>query len=290
MGRMSNDEQPLDVNNTNLVVGVRYDFADQTYFYKTSSKDIYKVGDHVIIENMRGLDLGVVCIKAFNHQFEEEVFAALTPIIRMATKEDLAKHEEHRLEAKMAATIFNEETAKLHLDMNLIATNYTLDHSKVNFTYVSEERVDFRELLKVLSYKLRVRIELRQVGTRDRAKIIGGIGICGLPLCCTLFMNDFDGISIGKAKNQMLSLNIPKISGHCGKLICCLRFEDDNYTIAREKFPQLNSYIKIQNEEGRVGSINIFLETITIFDLSDGPKIITLAEYEKLKAKAGGNA
>jgi cell fate regulator YaaT (PSP1 superfamily) len=121
--------------------------------------------------------------------------------------------------------------------MRLISCEYTLDKAKVLFSYIADDRVDFRELLKVLASRLHTRIELRQIGARDKAKAIGGLGVCGLPLCCSTFLNEFDGISITRAKNQMLAINIPKLSGQCGKLVCCLKFEDDAYTDLRKEFP-----------------------------------------------------
>ena len=148
--------------------------------------------------------------------------------------------------------------------MRLITCEYTLDRSKVIFSYLADNRVDFRELLKVLAAQLHCRIELRQIGTRDKAKIVGGIGICGLPLCCSTFLNEFDGISINRAKNQMLSLNIPKLSGHCGKLICCLKYEDDAYTELKEGYPRLGTRIIYNNEQFKITSMNVLTRQIKL--------------------------
>ena len=153
--------------------------------------------------------------------------------------------------------------------MNFISCEYTLDKTKVILSYVADERVDFRELLKSLASRLHTRIELRQIGSRDKAKMIGGIGICGLPLCCSTFLNEFDGISINRAKNQMLAINIPKLSGHCGKLICCLKYEDDVYSEQRKNFPELGSKIFLDRIEYTVTGVNIISKVVKIENEED---------------------
>ena len=169
--------------------------------------------------------------------------------------------------------------------MYLISCEYTLDKSKVIFSYVADERVDFRELLKALASKLHTRIELRQIGARDKAKLIGGVGLCGLPLCCSTFLNEFDGISINRAKNQMLAINIPKLSGQCGKLICCLKYEDDAYTEERKKYPELGSKHFIDKVEFTVTGINILSRVVKIENEED-IKFLPLEDFYK---QAGGN-
>ena len=164
--------------------------------------------------------------------------------------------------------------------MNLISCEYTLDKSKVIFSYLADDRVDFRELLKVLASRLRTRIELRQIGSRDKAKMIGGLGVCGLPLCCSTFLNEFDGISINRAKNQMLAINIPKLSGQCGKLICCLKYEDDAYTEERKAFPELGTRYFIDKVEYTVTSINILSRVVKIENEED-IKFLPLEDFKK---------
>jgi len=164
--------------------------------------------------------------------------------------------------------------------MNLISCEYTLDKSKVLFSYLADDRVDFRELLKVLASKLHTRIELRQIGSRDKAKMIGGLGVCGLPLCCSTFLNEFDGISINRAKNQMLAINIPKLSGQCGKLICCLKYEDDAYTEERKAFPELGSRFFIDKTEYTVTSINILSRVVKV-ENEDDIKFLPLEDFIK---------
>ena len=164
--------------------------------------------------------------------------------------------------------------------MNLISCEYTLDKSKVLFSYLADDRVDFRELLKVLAAKLHTRIELRQIGSRDKAKMIGGLGSCGLPLCCSTFLNEFDGISINRAKNQMLAINVPKLSGQCGKLICCLKYEDDCYTEERKKYPDLGSRFFIDKVEYTVTNINILSGMVKI-ENEDDLKFMSLEDFTK---------
>ena len=188
--------------------------------------------------------------------------------------------EENIKLAKESFLICYKEVNNLGLDMNLISCEYTLDRTKVIISYLASERVDFRELLKVLAAKLKCRIELRQIGTRDKAKIIGGIGICGLQLCCTTFLNEFDGISINRAKNQMLSLNIPKLSGHCGKLICCLKYEDDTYTNLRKDFPNIGHKFNYNGTQYRVSSMNVITRIVKI-ETPDDVQFIPLDELKK---------
>ena len=162
--------------------------------------------------------------------------------------------------------------------MTLVSCEYTLDKSKVIFSYVADARVDFRELLKVLAVKLHTRIELRQIGPRDKSKLVGGIGSCGLTLCCSTFLNEFDGISIQRAKNQMLAINIPKLSGHCGKLICCLKYEDDAYLEARKTFPDLGTKVFIDKVEYTVTNINVISNVIKV-ENPDDIKFLTKKDF-----------
>ena len=170
------------------------------------------------------------------------------------------------------------EIEKLTLDMTLVSCEYTLDKSKVIFSYVADARVDFRELLKVLAVKLHTRIELRQIGPRDKSKLVGGIGSCGLTLCCSTFLNEFDGISIQRAKNQMLAINIPKLSGHCGKLICCLKYEDDAYVEARKTFPDLGTKVFIGKVEYTVSNVNVISNIIRV-ENADDIKFLTKKDF-----------
>ena len=180
-----------------------------------------------------------------------------------------------------AAKIFVIESEKLNLDMKLLTTEYTLDSTKVIFTYAAADRVDFRELLKVLSSKLKVRIELKQIAPRDRAQLVGGLGPCGLPLCCATFLGEFDGISLNRAKNQLLSINIPKLSGQCGKLMCCLKYEDDYYTEQKKLFPELNTKITYNNIEYKITSYNVLSKNVKL-ESEENIVTISLDEVNKI--------
>ena len=163
--------------------------------------------------------------------------------------------------------------------MNLISCEYNLDKSKVIFSYVADERGDFRELLKALASRLHTRIELRQIGSRDKAKLIGGIGLCGLPLCCATYLNEFDGISINRAKNQMLAINIPKLSGQCGKLMCCLKYEDDAYSDLKKDFPDIGAKVFVDKVQYEVTSINVISRMVKI-DNEDDSKFLSLEDFK----------
>ena len=243
-------------------IGVRFTGTSKAYYFGVATNDI-KSGDYVVVESVRGLEVAEVVvepqtIEKYNSSLE------LKPIIRIANDTDIYVHEENKRRAAEALRFCAEEVRELKLDMHLLNAEYTLDGSKITITYVAEDRVDFRDLLKILASKLRCRIELRQIGSRDKAKVIGGIGICGLPLCCSTFLSSFDGISISRAKNQMLSLNIPKLSGHCGKLICCLLFEDDQYSDLKKEFPKIGDRFVKDGNSYRINSFNVLSRMIKI--------------------------
>ena len=259
-------------------VGVKFQNTPRAYFFGVKDIEL-ALDDKVIVETIRGIELGVVAIEPISiDKYSNGLL--LKPILRKATDTDIKLAEINIKDAVFAMEICQAEVKKLNLDMNLISCEYTLDKSKVLFSYLADDRVDFRELLKVLASKLHTRIELRQIGSRDKAKMIGGLGACGLPLCCSTFLNEFDGISINRAKNQMLAINIPKLSGQCGKLICCLKYEDDAYTEERKRFPDLGSRFFIDKVEYTVTSINILSRIIKI-ENEDDIKFIPLDEFNK---------
>ena len=223
-------------------VPVRFKDAAKPYSFGTFDKDIKK-GQWVVVETAQGLEMGeaeadAVEISKYNLRMPQK------PIIRVATSYDLRCYEENSTYEDEAFDICNEEITALGLDMNLLNAQYTLDRSKVLFIYLADQRVDFRELLKKLGARLHCRIELRQIGERDKAKMVGGIGMCGMECCCRRFKNRFDIISINMAKNQLLALNTEKLSGMCGKLMCCLKYEDEDYKeLKRNGFARLASII-----------------------------------------------
>ncbi len=256
------EDTPQEQIKYDYYVAIKMNASAKAYFFSTNISDL-KIGEYVVIETVRGLELGKVDTEVLPME-KYKLTLELKPIIRRASEEDIANAKENLTLAQNALEICTREVKNLNLDMRLITCEYTLDRSKVIFSYLADNRVDFRELLKVLAAQLHCRIELRQIGTRDKAKIVGGIGICGLPLCCSTFLNEFDGISINRAKNQMLSLNIPKLSGHCGKLICCLKYEDDAYTELKEGYPRLGTRIIYNNEQFKITSMNVLTRQIKL--------------------------
>lgn len=266
---------------------VKFKNNNKTYFFKTEDQSI-KDNDLVIVETVIGLELGLIKgslkpISTLNFDID------IKPILRKATKEDIKQFKQNVSDEKYAIEIFNKYTKELNLDMDLIDAFYTLDKTKILYTYLSNDRVDFRELLKSLATELHCRIELKQINARERAQFIGGLGACGRPTCCSLFINKFESISIARAKNQMLSINIPKLSGTCNKLMCCLKFEDDLYTEAKKNFPSIGASINYEGQEFKLSSYNL-LTKILKFDSTEDTIFLTLEEslkYIKNKKRNG---
>lgn len=248
-----------------FIAFVSFSESKKIYTFGCDDND-YKVGDMVVVETIRGLELGEI-VK------ESEAFLSngmeIKPILRKASEKDLKRVKDNEAKAKKAMVICNECIKKFQLDMNLIEAEYTLDCSKIIFVYVADERVDFRELLKDLASIFKCRIELRQIGPRNKSKIIGGLGSCGMETCCSRFLNDFDVVSINMAKNQLLALNIQKLSGQCGKLMCCLKYEDAQYKKLREGLPKLNSQIEFKGKRYRITSMNVLLQQVKIENRED---------------------
>ena len=289
---MAEKEKQEEIRNDYThFVGVKFLNTPRAYFFGIKDLDL-KLDDKVVVETVRGIELGTIAIEPLSiDKYSNGLL--LKPVLRKATDTDIKVADINAKDAKAALDICEVEVKKLNLDMNLISCEYTLDKSKVLFSYLADDRVDFRELLKVLAAKLHTRIELRQIGSRDKAKMIGGLGSCGLPLCCSTFLNEFDGISINRAKNQMLAINIPKLSGQCGKLICCLKYEDDCYTEERKKYPELGSRFFIDKVEYTVTGVNI-LSSVVKIENDDDVKFLPLEEFSKLtrfnkKHKEGKN-
>ena len=209
------------------IIGVQFQSAGKIYYFDSRDQQI-DTDEHVIVETSRGVEYARVLL-ATHWVPESEIVEPLRPIIRVATASDDFTELENRRAAKDAFAICQEKIAHCHLDMKLVSVEYTFDRAKVIFNFTADERVDFRELIKELAAVFHTRIELRQIGVRDEAKIIGGIGICGQPLCCHRFLSDFSPVSIKMAKEQNLSLNPTKISGCCGRLLCCLNYENEHY-------------------------------------------------------------
>ena len=234
-------------------ISVRFETMNKTYTFSTTDPTI-KNGDAVVVETQRGMEYGHVVSDPFE---KPNVSLEIKEIIRKANEKDKKQFDRNKADSAEAKKICQEESDNLDLKMNVISAEYTLDRAKITFTYLADDRVDFRELLKVLASIFHCRIDLRQVGTRDKAKMVSGIGVCGRELCCARFIGDFDRISINMAKNQLLALNIQKLSGQCGNLMCCLRFEDDAYKALRKDLPKLNSQVEYEGERYRITSMNV---------------------------------
>lgn len=239
--------------DTAKYISVRFETTNKTYTFQTTDETI-KNGDAVVVETARGIEFANVVSDLFD---KPNVEMEIKPIIRKATKEDEKQFERNKEEAKEARRKAQAESDALNLDMNILSAEYTLDRAKITFIYVADDRVDFRELLKVLASLFHCRIDLRQVGTRDKAKMVRGIGVCGRELCCGKFISEFDRISINMAKNQLLALNIQKLSGQCGNLMCCLKYEDEVYKELRKDLPKLNASVEYEGERYRVTSMNV---------------------------------
>lgn len=251
---MKNNETQNENRKYKYIVYIQFEESKKAY---TFGSDIpYKEQDMVVVETVRGKELGNVCSDSILFD-AKKVKGILKPVLRLATEYDLIQKNENDEKAKKAMKICHQCIENLELDMHLISGEYTLDRSKVIFTYVSDDRVDFRQLLKDLAGQLHCRIELRQVGPRNKAKMVGGLGNCGMETCCSRFLTDFEAISINMAKNQLLALNIQKLSGQCGKLMCCLRYENDEYAKLREGLPKINSQITFEDTRYRITSMNV---------------------------------
>lgn len=262
-------------------LSVRFQTTNKTYTFSTVDESV-KNGDAVIVETQRGIEYARVIADPFD---KPNVEMEIKGIIRKATREDQDAYEKNLDDSKKAREICQKEADKLKLGMNVISSEYTLDRSKITFIYLADDRVDFRELLKVLAAIFRCRIDLRQVGTRDKAKMVSGIGPCGRELCCAKYITEFDRISINMAKNQLLALNVSKLSGQCGNLMCCLKYEDEAYKDLRKSLPKMNSYIEYEGEKYKLTSMNVIARNcklenpehaifISLDDLSNKGKVL----------------
>lgn len=244
------------------VVGVQFKQVGKKYFFDPNGFELKK-GDYVLVETVRGMEFGTVVI-APKLVGEEDVFLPLKPVMRIATEEDIEKHRQNKADEAYAIEACEQLIVKNKLDMQLLGCEYTFDRTKLIFYFTAEGRVDFRQLVKDLAYTFRLRIELRQIGVRDAAKMIGGLGPCGRVLCCISFLGEFATVTIKMAKNQQLSLNPSKISGVCGKLLCCLKYENETYVELMKRLPDVGNRVLTELGEGRVRSINMISETLMV--------------------------
>ena len=263
------------------VVGVRFQKAGKIYYFDPKDLEL-KLDDAVVVENSRGVELGYIA-ETLKEIDESEVVEELMPVLRVATKKDLENYNKNKEKEADALLKAKELVNKYDLQMKLVDAEYTLDGSKVIINFTCEDRVDFRDLVKDLASALKSRIELRQIGIRDQAKIVGAIGNCGKECCCKMYLSDFDKVSIKMAKTQNLSLNPTKISGVCGRLMCCLSYENEYYSEMVSKMPKLNSKVKTKDGVGTVVYNDILKEKINVkFVSEDSVKIVTY-EIDEVK-------
>ena len=232
------------------VIGIRFKDGGKVYYFDPN-KNVAKSSDYAVVETSRGLEFGkVACVN--KKVSSSEVVPPLRPVVRIATENDVKQNAENKRKEGEAIKICQEKVSAHGLEMKLIEAEYTFDTSKLTFYFTADGRIDFRDLVKDLASTFRTRIELRQIGIRDEAKLMGGLGVCGRPFCCNTFLPDFCQVSIKMAKEQNLSLNSAKISGACGRLMCCLRFEHDTYAYEIRRTPPVDSTVKTPDGVGQV--------------------------------------
>ena len=244
------------------VIGVRFKNAGKLYYFDPGSF-WPTAGDAVIVETVRGMEYGEV-VTGVKEVSDELITPPLKKVIRIATAEDAAHDADNRAKERDALTLCQKKVQEHKLQMKLVGCEYTFDNSKIMFYFTSDKRVDFRALVKDLAAAFHTRIELRQIGVRDEAKMMGGLGMCGRPVCCAQFLGDFQPVSIKMAKEQNLSLNPTKISGICGRLMCCLKYEEDHYEATRRRMPRVGKDVITPDGVGMVVDLNILKETVRV--------------------------
>lgn len=243
-------------------IGVAFKHNGRVYYFKYGDLDV-NIGKNVIVETEKGLQYGFIATEKRTIN-EKDLSSPLKSIIRIATESDKKKYEQNLNDAHKALLIARDKASKLNLSMHIIDANYLFDRKQLLFNFIAEGRVDFRELAKQLAQQYRTRIELRQIGVRDKAKEIGGIGPCGRFLCCNTFLTDFTSVSINMAKNQYISLNPTKINGVCGRLLCCLKYEDSMYSELKQELPTIGKIIDTPEGKGKVTAVNVFKQTVDV--------------------------
>lgn len=263
------------------IIGVRFKKVGKVYYFSPAGKKV-KVGDSVIVETAKGVECGEVVLGS--KEIDEKEFPAqLKPIMRVATPQDFKTVENNKIKEKEAFKICEEKIAKHKLSMNLVDVEATFDNNKLLFYFTAENRVDFRELVKDLASVFRTRIELRQIGVRDEAKMLGGIGSCGQPYCCSRFLGEFQPVSIKMAKEQGLSLNPAKISGACGRLMCCLKYEQDAYTELLKATPKCGAIVKTAEGRGVVEDSNLLTGKLRVKLESEAVVTVDKKEVEVIR-------
>ncbi|MBE7052769.1 MAG: stage 0 sporulation protein [Ruminococcaceae bacterium] len=263
------------------VVGVRFKSVGKIYYFDPAGLDIKK-GDNVIVETARGIEFGNVVLGKKEVK-DEEIVSPLKKVIRIATAEDEKAMEKNKEKEKEALRLCSEKVLEHKLDMKLVDVEYTFDHNKILFYFTADGRIDFRELVKDLASLFKTRIELRQIGVRDEAKMLGGLGICGRALCCSSYLGEFDPVSIKMAKEQSLSLNPTKISGTCGRLMCCLKNEQEAYEELIKITPNVGALVSTPDGKGTVNNVNLLKSIINVSIEKDGENVYKDYDVKDIK-------
>ena len=279
-----------DIKNTeNLVevVDIQFRPGQKVYFFDPAGKT-YHTGDHVIMDTARGPEYGT-CTGG-NHKISvKEVVSPLRPVLRLANKQDEETVARTLETEKRAYSLCLEKVAEMELDMQLVSAECAFDGSKILFFFTADERVDFRELVKSLASAFHTRIELRQIGVRDKARMVGGLGICGRPFCCATFLDDFQPVSIKMAKTQSLSLNPTKISGTCGRLMCCLKYEQDAYEDLIKNSPKVDSFVDTPQGRGTIVEVNLLRQKVKV-RLEENPDTLVVCRNDEIEVFRSGKA
>ncbi len=266
------------------VISVKFSEGGRSYYFKPLDEEM-SVGTTVIVDTAAGLAMGKISEKAKTVE-DEDVVAPLKKVIRVATENDIKKAEENKKKEPEAFDICLKKIEEHNLEMKLVEVEYSFDSSKITFFFTADGRVDFRELVKDLAAHFHTRIELRQIGVRDEARMLGGLGICGYPYCCKQFLDDFQPVSIKMAKEQGLSLNPTKISGSCGRLMCCLKYEQDSYDYLMKITPPLGAVVKADEGTGTVIDVNMITGNLLVKpNTEDGIPFKTNRKYVKVLSR-----
>ena len=266
------------------VVGVKYKENGRIYTFRPLSDEELAVGTKVVVESSRGKELAIIATNSYEED-EDKLVLPIMPVVRVATSKDISKNDELNENKPNVYEKTNALIKKYNLDMKLVDVSFTLDGQKVVIDFVCEDRVDFRDLVKELASQLKLRIELRQIGIRDQAKAVGGLGVCGKECCCSQFLNEFDKVSIKMAKVQGLSLNTAKISGVCGRVMCCLSYENEYYSEVSAKMPKINSKVITKDGEGVVVYNNLLKQLVSVKFMDDDSIKINEYPLSEIKTK-----
>ena len=269
------------------VVEIQFRPGQKVYYFDPGALEL-KEGDHVIMDTARGPEYGI-CASGIHPVAETDVVAPLRSVIRLATEADERTVAENRIKEKKAFEVCHKKIDEMGLDMQLVSVECAFDGSKLLFFFTAEERVDFRELVKNLAFAFHTRIELRQIGVRDKAKMVGGLGICGRPFCCTSFLDDFQPVSIKMAKTQNLSLNPAKISGTCGRLMCCLKYEQAAYEYLLKTCPKEESFVDTPEGRGTVVEVALLKQTVKV-RMEEDPETVGTFHVEEIAVLRNGKA